>query len=256
MDVAQKRTSDSRGWTLLHCAAAGGNSSKTIKTLMDKFPKDEKWHYLLCQAADGKTALHIAVAEGDVKTVIILLDEAADDCTNLLDARDNNNCYPANYTTESSLLQQLLITVRTVNSSSLHELAKKGDRHLVGLRLDNLCNTTPEAEINKKDEQGMTALHVAVKTISIEVLEVFFQSLSHEELMRCILKPTPDGDTALHLAAQSNCPMILWMLLNEIKREEREEFLYKTNDKAESVYCIGGQQNFIDDLLMCKYNIH
>jgi len=106
--MANVRSKDKRGWTLLQSAAIK-DSVSTMKTLMNKFPRDVKWNILsCCTQKQGATALHIAVAERSVKAVILLLDAAEERRDDLLNLTDRNKKSAVDYTSEFSLLGKYL----------------------------------------------------------------------------------------------------------------------------------------------------
>ena len=252
--LASKPTDDNRGWTILHCAAIR-NSCETLSALINKFPNDINWKSLVCQDKDGRTALHLAVAEQNVNAVIVLLDEAADQCKDFIDIGDAYNSTVKDYTSEYSLLGQLLRVSSRLNSSSLHELAKIDDDKLVGFRLSNLRNTSLLEEICKRNNDGLTVMHVAAEEKSSKVLALFARMLSSEELLSCLTTQTDrcDGDTVLHLVARSNNPSSLHLLLNAVERQDRLSCIEICNDYGERAHEAGSEHSSVVDTLNCEY---
>lgn len=203
--------------------------------------------------ADGQTLLHYAVKDGKVKVVKLLLDAGADvssldgfhyyapECHSLLEqaraAREQEILLSRLTPLHRAIMQQ--------NPSALHELLQTGadvnmtdadGRTALHFALDlvngsnqdcrqnyircvTLLLSAPGVDVNRKNDTGDSALHLAVETESAECLQAVLSGLDVK-----LNDKNSDGDTALHIAAEQADGQCLQLLLrlSGIKVNERD----------------------------------
>lgn len=249
VEMANTPTDDQRGWTVLHVAAVK-DSMKTMVTLKNKFPENIQWQMLKSRSTNhGMTPLHLAVAKGNARAVIMLLDVAADRSDELLDCTDNDGLTPRDYTSETSLTGRVL----RAGPQFLHHAAETDDRALVDHVLTNLCDASAAEVINRQNAVGLTVLQVAAKCSSSQVIELLTQRLTYDELIDSLREYSGDGETALHIAARFSSPTALHQLLSNIDRRNRENFINCKNMQGESLLEVNLDCQLIQDTLICKH---
>ncbi|KAF6034661.1 hypothetical protein EB796_007045 [Bugula neritina] len=221
-----------RSWSLLH-ATAQGNAINTMKCLMDRFEDDTtRWKIIKCATLEGKTALHIAIADGKAKAVIMLLDIAGKDSKKLLAIRDRSNRTAQSYTSgQFPLLEQYVESAVKFESPPLHQAALDNDRLLA----EWILVTHPDSygtQISKRNQEGLTVLHSASHANSIEVIEEISKMMTEEEFVNHLLTRSDGGRTALHLAVVHNNPAAIHTILKRIQNSVERKKVMDTVDEG------------------------
>ncbi|ROT47667.1 ankyrin repeat domain-containing protein [Candidatus Cardinium hertigii] len=89
-------------------------------------------------------------------------------------------------------LRLILDTRDEQGNTPLHMVAKHkrnlGDEFAVALLLDNIQDNTVYLDINAQNNQGLTALHIAIQTNNYEVMDILIQAgadINHTECSKC-----------------------------------------------------------------------
>lgn len=193
--------------TSLHYAAYH-KKEEMMKTLLEAMGKslDKKayLHTINAQDQQGKTALHIATALGDVEIMTLLINYGAD-----ISLQDKNKCNPFHYAPihDCKVIETLLVPIEKgldaydiINAQNgsgmkpLHIAAKNNNLRVLYLLLKHgvLINTHDNVYHHR------TALHIAVQYGSEEVL-LFL--IHHEDC--CTHAQDKHGKTALVIAHEN-----------------------------------------------------
>jgi ankyrin repeat protein len=173
------------GWTALHAAVEEANSIDVIELLLTKKA------YVNAVDNDGRTPLHMASRRGCTNIVELLRQHGGQDATPantaILDAAEDGDLKAA----EALLAKNpaLVFTKAWYDWTPLHFAAKNDHKDVAQLLLTN------RADVNAKDREAQTPLHVAV------------MSSKPKDLMKLLLAAGADvnaknerGQTPLHLA--------------------------------------------------------
>lgn len=244
-----------RSWSLLH-ATVQGNAINTMKCLMDRFEDDTtRWKIIKCATLEGKTALHIAIADGKAKAVIMLLDIAGKDSKKLLAIRDRSNRTAQSYTSgQFPLLEQYVESAVKFESPPLHQAALDNDRLLA----EWILVTHPDSygtQISKRNQDGLTVLHSASHANSIEVIEEISKMMTEEEFVNHLLTRSDGGRTALHLAVVHNNPAAIHTILKRIQNSvERKRVMDTVDEGGETALQVSKRlgYNTAEQILECK----
>ena len=237
--VEQQETvqaTDNRGWTMMHTAAYK-DANLVMKTLQNKFgsEKEVKWKVLTCRTADGKTPLHIAVAERNIKAVITLLDFADDDCGSLLAETDNSGKTGLEYAAQGTLLEHCLRLAGGIKQISLlHSAAKNDDVKVVEFVIENTGDETLHNLCLKEDRNGISVLQTAAAHNSVRVIESLTRQMSEDERLQCLPLIGRNGETALHMACRSTNPSAISALLKYVDYRKWDSLLKSSNGHEDS----------------------
>ena len=261
--VEQQETvqaTDNRGWTMMHTAAYK-DANSVMRTLQNKFgsEKEVKWKVLTCKTADGKTPLHIAVAERNIKAVITLLDFADDDCGNFLAETDNSGRTGLDYAAQGTLLEHCLRLAGGIKQISLlHSAAKNDDVKVVEFVIENTGDETLRDLCLKEDRNGVSVLQTAAAHNSVRVIESLTRQMSEDERLQCLPLIGRNGETALHMACRSTNPSAISALLKYVDYRKWDSLLKSSNGKGQSVEDLAQEWSGpgVQDIIKCKYTVH
>ncbi len=124
----------------------------------------------------GKTPLHIAVIQGNLDSIIKLLDNKAD-----INATNKNGKKPLEYVSKRCTLEDIM-----------HHAAKHGKFKVVKILLDN------KADINAKDSSGQTMMHLAAIKGDSMVIKLLLDNKANMDAQDL------QGQTPLHHAIMQN----------------------------------------------------
>ena len=256
--VEQQETvqaTDNRGWTMMHTAAYK-DANSVIKTLQNKFgnEKEVKWKVLTCKTADGKTPLHIAVAERNIKAVITLLDFADDDCGSLLAETDNSGKTGLEYAAQGTLLEHCLRLAGGINQMSiLHSAGKNDDVKTMELVVENIGDSESIRDIClREDRSGFSVLQTAAVHNSVRVIESLTRQMSEDERLQCLTTIGSNGETALHKACISSKPSAIGALLRFVDYTEWGGLLESRNREGRSLDDKAQEWSGIQDIIKCE----
>ena len=238
-------------WTLLH-ATAKRDAVQVMGFLMEKICSTDSWKILTCYGKDRQAALHIAVAEGDAPTVIMLLDLGTNSQFSSLCSQMADRC-----TTDISLHSEYLSTTAEFVGPSLHMAALRNDEFLVSWMLQS-SNKEKVKLVNDKDRDGFTSLHLASQANNPEIIEKIAQALGMHDFAHSVNELTNNGETALHIAITSNSPAALHAILSSVDKEHRQEILVGNSSAAQNIEEMTKKTKFstIKEILKCKqYNL-
>ena len=240
-------------WTLLHATAKTG-AAKTMKSLMQKFQanKEERWKVLKCRTAQGQTALHIAVAEGNARVAIMLLDFAEERQSQLLDEKDSRGNKAEAYTNDYTTLAAILSPAE-FDYPTLHLAALRDDKYLLSWILET-CSDDGAAQIGHKNCDGQTVLHLASTVNSSNVIKQLSKELSADDFLTSAMEFSEDGQAAIHLAVVKNNPSSVHALLEAANDEGRQRLLSTKNQLGKTALELA-EQNHGDEcwnILQCK----
>jgi len=196
---------DYNGKTLLHWTVAFGlkdESKFLLEQQIDPNARDDEGrtplHYasnvevaelLLKHGADpnaqdneGNTPLHVAVREGDLDMVELLIKYANPNIKN------NKGLLPIHYAKNCQIMTKLLQITKDLNirdATLLHNAAKNGCKEVAKFLLDN------GADPNVRDDEGRTPLHYAS---NVEVAELLLKHGADPNAQ------DNEGNTPLHVA--------------------------------------------------------
>ena len=200
---ADPMTKDNQGWNALHVATAFGRDNVLRLLLAKQFDWD-----LEARAFDGKTVLLLAVGNGHLTIIDLLLEQGADPT-----AKDNQGCnaihraagYGRDTVLEFLLTKQSersLETQTSDGSTALLLAAKNSHFGAVELLLKK------GAKLKGAQEPGLTVLHRAAEG-------------GHETVVKLLLDMGFDIDTqtetkctALHMAAEAGHEAVVQVLLD------------------------------------------
>ncbi|CAH1249146.1 INVS [Branchiostoma lanceolatum] len=162
---------DTAGKTPLHWAASSKDPSavQAVKYLLEAAPSVINW-----QDYEGRTALHLAVADGNEKVVDVL----------------------------TSLEKCNVTALDNMFRTALHWAAVLGYHKIVDLLLRR------NADFSSSDSNGATPLHYAAQNNHAETVKVFF---SHEQVKD---EPDIEGRTALMWAAGKGADDVIRVMLD------------------------------------------
>ena len=197
---AELYATDHSGKTVLHHAVLIRNEIKRENAINFIFQQEnekadpERKLIQIQDSSDNDSPLHLAVKYSNNKTIQLLLKESPD-----------------------------LTLCDKHKKSVLHKAIAKGNLEIIQSILDYIIKAYPKERsdplhvLNLQDEDGNTALHLAINSSSADILEAL---LPLNPLMN--LKNISSGQTPLHLAV-SEKPVILNDILVEINKYSKEE---------------------------------
>ncbi|KAL7637921.1 UNVERIFIED_CONTAM: hypothetical protein RMT77_011534 [Armadillidium vulgare] len=186
----------------LHKAAAN-NQGEVILTLIENGANIEK------KDKDSFTPLLLASSSGNTDAVSVLLDKGA--LVDVIDKDDKTPVYWCAHQGHLNCLKVLLENEEAVNlidfsdrfdNSPLHEAARNGYLDVVKLLLEK------GSQIDNKNEDEETALHIAAETGQKEVVEELIKNYRF-----LINDENEDGDSPLHLASSNGRTEVVQVLL-------------------------------------------
>ncbi|XP_043723673.1 protein ACCELERATED CELL DEATH 6-like [Telopea speciosissima] len=189
--------------------------------------------FLICPSAahsgpHGRTALHVAVVEGHLDVVKMLL-EKKEELVNKVDENGRTALhYAASKTRSHKIVQQLL----RHDTSSVYQLDKDGlsPLHIAALESSievyrELIQCCPDS-VELLDKKHRNVLHFAVMSKNLQKISFALEQL---ELKEIINQPDDDGNTPFHLAAKQ-CSLVLMGQFSSNKRVD----LKATNNNGQT----------------------
>jgi ankyrin len=158
---------------------------------------------------NGASPLHLAVMEGHLDLTKVLLDAGA----RVKDKEKNNAIHLATSTGQSEILKLVINKNKSKlndqnadKNTPLHLALNLGNIDIIRILIDNGAN------INIKDNEGNTAVQLAIKNGLEEIIILFLQS----DICKIDNKNKDDkGNTVLHLAIKENKDNIAKLLIED-----------------------------------------
>jgi ankyrin repeat protein len=191
---------DDHGDTPLHVLVRLNRGPETVRALLDGNVD------LSARNVTGQTPLYLAVHEGRLALIPLLLSRGSD-----IFAADNSGVTPFDYAMKvKGPVLDALITPETAQQKDsagntiLHLAVKnKGDALIIGKILDQNAN------INARNREGDTALHIAARTNQKEAGEYILSKRAN------IFYANSAGESPLYIALTHPSGVLQWMFTNE-----------------------------------------
>lgn len=247
-----------RAWTVIHaCALNKTNCHQTLRSIMRRFDQKCQWKILQCPSVDGKTALHIAVEENNAQAVLMLLDYAGENVTDLLSQQDDSNKTSEAYAVPDNQLAKHLKISAKVGNLALHYAAMIDDKEAVSWILKNSPKRTFVLANDVKNQEGLSALHVASQHNSANAISALLQNMNEEQLViDSIDHRTTNGDNSMHLASMHNSLAAVNELLFAIDRKQRKTMLRSENSVGKNAASLASESDAMTSLLKGKSRLH
>ena len=171
------------GYTPLHLAAANG-STECLQNLLD------------IDGVDINRALHCAAATGSARSVKALLDVPGIQ-VNEKDNDGNSALHLAVYNGRTENVKAFLAFDRSLGLAPLHCAARNGDTEFVSALL-----AIDRSLAKDRDNYGWTALHFAADNGHTDTTNALLDCWRTRNQLNNINNKNIDGNTALHLAAR------------------------------------------------------
>ena len=256
MTVSHQQKVMTSGWTLIH-ATAQTDAVNTMKSLMDRVEMNdnEKWKILTCPTPSGKTALHIAVAEGNARAAIMLLDLAGPNKIKLDAREDLSGRRAADYTDKFSMLGKYMSLAVEFEEPVIHVAAKRNDQFLVSWILDQY-SCPKQQVINLKNADESTVLHAAVEGNSPEVIKEIARVLDQDEFLNSLGELNKDDESVFHYSVIKNHPSTTHAILASVSdKQKRLQLLALENNAGEDAADLAMklQLERMQEIIKCKY---
>ena len=163
----------------------------------------------------------------------MLLDFADETKKDLLQVTDNVGNKADAYANESSFLGTVLSLSTIFDGPSLHMAAWRNDRLLLSWMLE-MSSDDIMTQINRKNDDGQTVLHVASIANSPDVIKQLSEELGVNDFWSSAMEFTQDGQGAIHLAVISNYPSSVHALLEVLDDEHRKKLLHSSNQMGQN----------------------
>ncbi|KAK2147854.1 hypothetical protein LSH36_534g01002 [Paralvinella palmiformis] len=196
---------DNRGWRPIH-EAAHGSYIDCLQYLLEIGGTDANW-----QSFEGITPLHLACEQGNVESVILLLENGAD--ANLHDHMDTYPLFTAVKSNNMEIARQLIGHGARPNvqiycgTSPLHQAASEGFSDVVLLLLDS------GAKLDIREEYDITPIFSAAQYGQVDCLGILLEKAKQTGESDLVDSPADDGATPLYLASQEGHTDCVKMLL-------------------------------------------
>ena len=153
---------------------------------------------------DGRTLLHCAAGEGQIKVVELLIKRGC-----CIDQVDKNECTPLDYATACGHVQTVQLLEQqsreSLGMSALHVAAASGEIHLIEMLAKQ------GLDVNLCDDEGLTPLHNAAAWGQLESVRTLLRLGGRESMT----KIAGTRGTPLHEAVAGGHKDIVSLLLNE-----------------------------------------
>jgi len=196
---------DDHGDTPLHVLVSLNRGPETVRTLLDGGAHNNVVD-ISARNVTGQTPLYLAVHEGRLALIPLLLSRGSD-----IFAADNSGVTPFDYAMKvRGPVLDALITPETAQQKDsagntiLHLAVKnKGDAFIIGKILDQNAN------INARNRDGDTALHIAARTNQKEAGEYILSKRAN------IFYANSAGESPLYIALTHPSGVLQWMFTRE-----------------------------------------
>ncbi|MDR2807114.1 MAG: ankyrin repeat domain-containing protein [Puniceicoccales bacterium] len=180
---------------------------KEVKKIISEYPK-----FLTAQNSEGKTALHLAVQQGNVGVVKALVKCIPDD--NKKDYLNVQNYY---------------------ERTPLHLAAQQGNFDIVKALVECIPNDNKKDYLNVQDYYGWTPLHLAVEQGNFNVVNAFIaqiNDLPDKDRIACLIMEDKSGQTPLASAvADTSSDEIINALVSAFNGDELVSHIATYQDK-------------------------
>lgn len=265
---AKVKDKDNKGITALHLAAIIPNK-EIFEMLMDSGTGDKS---LNGQDAIGNTPLHVAVMYRNIEIANLLIEAKADvnikeidgqtplhfacrlgrkDIIDMLikakanlNSKDTRGMTPLLWTLHSILNRDENKAILEESGASKDLVITENDTNIVKLLLE------AQADVNEKDSEGKTALHVATIVSSEEIFKILLEFGAGKS----VNEQDVDGDTPLHAGVTHSSEKLVELLLASGAKESLD---VKNNDGLTPLHnaCWHGRKKMVELLVQAGANL-
>ena len=226
----EERQRNLQDWTLIE-RTAYTQRNIVLENIREQYEHPSmSWKLFNCPMDDNHSVLHLLIGEGDTN-VLAVISNLSDDSTAeklklFLASQDSGECESGDY----ELLRCLVVEMR---SPTIWEAVQKDDVDLFQWLRRMRPDRTYSQWFSLKNNECMTVGQLAAKSNSACFLRHLFEDAGIEELTKAIEERTEEnGGTAIHVAVEERSHLALHVMMSHFEDEDFEYLMTLTNGEG------------------------